>query len=550
MKENFQRHQRGTKNLKDILEEHKKEYDEKSLEDLFKKLASDAYTKLYKIEEAKCLFGFVKFYFNYYVILVIEYSKIGKIGDYVINRAEKMKMLPLFTIDHKTSYYLELENKYLTIFKNFEISRQTYFSFNYNLTKTLQRNFVEKIKGELIKNYNKNFCSNYLIDSEKNIVLNKDYDEFTNNFNIIDPQSIKVCNTGGRVNLNDCGASICDKPLNNTLNVSTNNLNKSNINNISLNNTLINGIPDISISKEIFNLNYNSILNTNNLLNYNTNNNNKNIALNLKNQINNNFINNNSNAYISKNSNNTNINNNCPQNFDKVNTALIPNNTISGLGNAYIYTKKISDIKKLTQNIFLWNHFHIKEFFNLMENKIWCTWFIYGFFDQVECLIYGQRFLVTVIARRNRKYAGTRYLKRGINDEGEVANDVETEQILEEISTSCPEKPIISSYVHIRGSVPIYWYQEQNGILPKPDIKVNYSDVFFESTKKHFMKLIERYGEPTIVCNLTKKKEEHKQEVLLNEYYENSVEYILEKLKEDEESKNKTLNSIINYLII
>jgi hypothetical protein len=334
-----------------------------------------------------------------------------------------------------------------------------------------------------------------------------------------------------------------------------NNNNISNLYNAAANNNA----GDTSLNAGIFNLNYNMILNTNSLTNNNSNNINSNNNINL-NTISNNPINAQSlsnNNLISNNIiNNKSMNNINISNNEKANSTLIRNqtNNINNIitnnnnnntnnnnnsisGSIYTYVKKTSDIKKLTQNIFLWNHFHIKEFFNIMENKIWCTWFIYGFYEQVECLIYGQRFLVTVIARRNRKFAGTRYLKRGISDEGEVANDVETEQILEEISTSCPEKPIISSYIHIRGSVPIYWFQEQNGILPKPDIKVNYTDIFYESTKKHFMKLIERYGEPTIVCNLTKKKEEHKQELLLNESYENSVKYILAKLKEDEESK-------------
>ena len=80
-------------------------------------------------------------------------------------------------------------------------------------------------------------------------------------------------------------------------------------------------------------------------------------------------------------------------------------------------------------------------------------------------------FALTIIARRNRYFAGTRYLKRGISDEGNVANDVETEQIFEEISSSCPDKPIISSYLHIRGSVPIYWYQETTTLNIKPEVR-------------------------------------------------------------------------------
>lgn len=43
---------------------------------------------------------------------------------------------------------------------------------------------------------------------------------------------------------------------------------------------------------------------------------------------------------------------------------------------------------------------------------------------------------ITLIARRSRHYAGVRYLKRGVNDEGNVANEVETEQIVNEALTT------------------------------------------------------------------------------------------------------------------
>ena len=39
---------------------------------------------------------------------------------------------------------------------------------------------------------------------------------------------------------------------------------------------------------------------------------------------------------------------------------------------------------------------------------------------------------LTLIARRSRHAAGTRYLRRGVTAEGHVANEVETEQIVGE----------------------------------------------------------------------------------------------------------------------
>lgn len=79
---------------------------------------------------------------------------------------------------------------------------------------------------------------------------------------------------------------------------------------------------------------------------------------------------------------------------------------------------------------------------------------------------------LTLIARRSRHFAGTRYLKRGVNDKGRVANDVETEQIVVDEATvsSDPQELHASSMVQVRGSIPLFWSQEANALSPKPDI--------------------------------------------------------------------------------
>ena len=46
--------------------------------------------------------------------------------------------------------------------------------------------------------------------------------------------------------------------------------------------------------------------------------------------------------------------------------------------------------------------------------------------------------------------AGTRYLSRGLDDDGNVANFVETEQLL-------IYRDQVYSFVQIRGSVPLFW---------------------------------------------------------------------------------------------
>jgi hypothetical protein len=68
---------------------------------------------------------------------------------------------------------------------------------------------------------------------------------------------------------------------------------------------------------------------------------------------------------------------------------------------------------------------------------------------------------VTLIARRSRRFAGVRFLKRGVSDAGCVGNDVETEQIVADVSStlSGAARAPLTSFVQLRGSIPLYWSQ-------------------------------------------------------------------------------------------
>ena len=70
---------------------------------------------------------------------------------------------------------------------------------------------------------------------------------------------------------------------------------------------------------------------------------------------------------------------------------------------------------------------------------------------QPDCEVEDDRFEMLFISRRSRRRQGTRFTKRGIDAKGETANFVETEQILIFGSGK------ISSYVQIRGSIPLLW---------------------------------------------------------------------------------------------
>lgn len=178
---------------------------------------------------------------------------------------------------------------------------------------------------------------------------------------------------------------------------------------------------------------------------------------------------------------------------------------------------------KPSEQMFVWNH-------QLLRNTHWPSrWtvpLIHGYVDQSRLSIYGHDIYITLIARRSRHMAGVRYLKRGVNPEGYVANDVETEQIASQMEQTFFRPSAYTSYVQHRGSIPLNWSQESSGITPKPPIEINVHDPYFVQASKHFRNLIERYGAPAIVLNLIKTKERHRREVLLGEEFSEAIRYL------------------------
>ncbi|CAD8131415.1 unnamed protein product [Paramecium pentaurelia] len=159
------------------------------------------------------------------------------------------------------------------------------------------------------------------------------------------------------------------------------------------------------------------------------------------------------------------------------------------------------------ENSFVWNNKLLSSF---RENKISSSWqlpMIQGYVEQIDSYIDKQPITLVLISRRSRFMGGTRYYSRGINDDGHVANFVETEQIV--ISGS-----ILISFVVIRGSVPIFW--NQDGVN---SIKLTRSkELTLSAFIKHF-NLLRRYGK--IFCiNLMQNSRQLEQVLTDNFYYQ------------------------------
>jgi hypothetical protein len=63
----------------------------------------------------------------------------------------------------------------------------------------------------------------------------------------------------------------------------------------------------------------------------------------------------------------------------------------------------------------MWNHFLVKEMYEILARKSWIFPVVHGHIDFKNFIEGGNKFTFVLIARRSRYFAGTRYLRRGIN---------------------------------------------------------------------------------------------------------------------------------------
>jgi SacI homology domain/Inositol phosphatase len=110
-------------------------------------------------------------------------------------------------------------------------------------------------------------------------------------------------------------------------------------------------------------------------------------------------------------------------------------------------------------------------------------------------------FLLTLISRRSVKRSGLRYLRRGIDDEGNCANFVETEQILSSPTWEDPAK--IRSYVQVRASIPLYFSQSPYSFKPVPILHQS-SAMNLNAFNRHFGHLKRKYGNVQVVLLVDK----------------------------------------------
>lgn len=129
----------------------------------------------------------------------------------------------------------------------------------------------------------------------------------------------------------------------------------------------------------------------------------------------------------------------------------------------------------------------------------------------------GMPSFLTLISRLSCRRAGTRFNSRGIDDDGHVANFVETE------TTFWSPGGIMFSYAQVRGSVPVFWEQAADLVPGRQKITVTRSPEGTQpSFNKHFDELEQTYGAVHVINLLS----EHKpSEIELSDLYRNGIRH-------------------------
>ncbi|KAF5300952.1 hypothetical protein FQA39_LY10922, partial [Lamprigera yunnana] len=146
-----------------------------------------------------------------------------------------------------------------------------------------------------------------------------------------------------------------------------------------------------------------------------------------------------------------------------------------------------------TDHRFFWNrmlHIHLVRFD--VDCSSWLVRAMCGSVEVRTVYVGHRKALAAVISRLSCERAGTRFNVRGTNDEGHVANFVETEQVIYLDNE-------VTSYIQTRGSVPLFW--EQPGVqVGSHKVKISRG---YEASKsafdRHMSMIKNRYGKQVIV---------------------------------------------------
>ncbi len=139
-----------------------------------------------------------------------------------------------------------------------------------------------------------------------------------------------------------------------------------------------------------------------------------------------------------------------------------------------------------------------------------------------------KEFDYVLLSRKENKRSGMRFLVRGIDKNGNVANFAETEQIVIYKNPLKTDTVEVMSYLQIRGSIPLFWTQMPNLQLNPSILFNNESRENYTAFEKHTQSITKDYGKIVYINLIDKKGDQN-----------NIGEYLNALHKEYKESRGK-----------
>ncbi|KAF9333845.1 hypothetical protein BG006_003049 [Podila minutissima] len=185
-------------------------------------------------------------------------------------------------------------------------------------------------------------------------------------------------------------------------------------------------------------------------------------------------------------------------------------------------SRKHAQIEPLWKQVdprFWWNENLLKEFLDIEANG-YIMPVMQGYVETEPCEIEEQAFEFTLISRRSKERSGLRYQRRGINEHGNTANFVETEQLLRIVRDDSDHQV---SFVQTRGSIPLFWSQSPYRLKPVP-IMERTEQENMDGFKKHVDTMMNTYGRQICISLV----EKHGRELVAGSAYTRYIEKLAE----------------------
>lgn len=148
---------------------------------------------------------------------------------------------------------------------------------------------------------------------------------------------------------------------------------------------------------------------------------------------------------------------------------------------------------------------------------------------------YESEFVYVLLSRKELKRSGMRFLVRGIDKNGYVANFAETEHYVIQEKRS-QEKIDFISYLQTRGSIPLFWTQAPNMLLNPTILFEAENRENYNAFEKHNQNLAKDYGKVVYINLIDKKGDQN-----------NIGEYLNALHKEYKDSRSMVLYMIYIY---